>query len=228
MNLPTPVIIGIDLSGPSNTQDTALVVFFPRDEELRLEQTAAGIGDGAILEIVSGLSAAGNIAVGLDAPLSYNPGGGDRPGDQALRTALHQAGLASGSVMTPTMTRMAYLTLRGMAVARGLELAVGKKASAEKTRIELAIAEVHPAGALILRGAPLQAVRDLKSDPAGRQVLLAWLEAQGLRGTASLTDADDHLVAACAAALGVWGWMQGRPAWNHPAQPPLHPYAYVC
>ena len=221
-------IIGIDLSGPSNIRDTALAVFMSRGEELCLERTATGVSDAAILEITAELTGRRKVAVGLDAPLSYNPGGGDRPGDRALRTVLHQAGLSSGSVMTPTMTRMAYLTLRGMAVARGLELTVGEITAAEKPGTEIALAEVHPGGALILRGAPVQAVRGLKSDPSSRQVLLEWMETQGMTGAASLKSADDHLVAACAAALGAWGWMQGQPAWLHPAQPPLHPYDYVC
>jgi hypothetical protein len=36
------------------------------------------------------------IAVGLDAPLSYNPGGGDRPADACLRKAVVGAGLRQG------------------------------------------------------------------------------------------------------------------------------------
>ena len=58
------------------------------------------------------------VVSGLDARLSYNIGGGDRPGDAALRAAIIAAGLRPGTVMAPTFSRMAYLTLRGITVSR--------------------------------------------------------------------------------------------------------------
>jgi predicted nuclease with RNAse H fold len=121
--------------------------------------------------------------------------------------------------MTPTMTRMAYLTLRGISLARGLEDAGVPREQ---------ILETHPGGALVLRGAPLGAVRGLKGNPEARIILLQWLENQGLQGAGSLADPSDHTVMACAAALAAWQWLLGQTAWQHPAAPPYHPYRYVC
>ncbi|MFP3489293.1 DUF429 domain-containing protein, partial [Staphylococcus sp. SIMBA_130] len=79
-----------------------------------------------------------DVTIGIDAPLSYQPGGGDRPSDRALRQRIVKAGMRSGSIMTPTMTRMVYLKLRGISLSRGLE------ANAH-------IVEVHPGAAIGLR-----------------------------------------------------------------------------
>ena len=123
------MIIGIDLSGPSNTADTVCTLFEGRGTALHLIDCLQGSTDADIVKLVVGLQIAEACYVGLDAPLSYNPGGGDRPADKDLRSRLMNAGLAPGSVMAPTMTRMAYLTLRGMAVARLIEGAGGARFS---------------------------------------------------------------------------------------------------
>lgn len=152
--LPTAeYILGLDLSGPSNIKDTALAVFQDQADRLSLISVKTRVSDPEIFALANSLAEAGRVRFGLDAPLSYNPGCGDRPGDKNLRRLLTEAGLPVGSVMTPTMTRMAYLTLRGMSLARGLGHII---------RPAPQIAEVHPGGALLLRGAPLNAVRTLK------------------------------------------------------------------
>jgi len=104
-------ILGIDLSGPTNTADTACLAFQEEGDTLHLTDLIRGAKDEDIYRLAAGLTTQGRLVVGLDAPLSYNPGGGDRPGDRALREKVAAAGLHPGSVMTPTMTRMAYLTL---------------------------------------------------------------------------------------------------------------------
>jgi predicted nuclease with RNAse H fold len=211
--------VGLDLSGPTNLKDTAVVVFRETEKALVLEQTVRGASDPVIHELTAELAAQGSVTAGLDAPLSYNPGGGDRPGDRKLRAELTAAGLPSGSVMTPTMTRMAYLTLRGISLARGLE-DVGLPRDH--------ILETHPGGALVLRGAPLEAVRHLNRDPAAGILVLRWLEDLGLQNAAGIEKADDHLVMACAAVLAAWKYRRGDPAWLEQASPPEHPYHYVC
>ena len=115
------IIIGIDLSGPSNAADTALVSFECRESVLTLTHSVQGASDADIFQIVSEQAKESNVTVGLDAPLSYNDGGKDRPSDSELRSRIVAAGLRSGSVMTPTMTRMAYLTLRGISVAHHVD-----------------------------------------------------------------------------------------------------------
>lgn len=212
-------VLGIDLSGPCNTADTVCTLFEERDSALRLVSCHEGADDGDIVDLVAGLMDGEICQVGLDAPLSYNPGGGDRPADKALRKAVMAKGLSAGSVMVPTMTRMVYLTLRGMAVARLLEGAV---------RGNVRVVEVHPGAALALGGAPVEAVGTLKSEPAARQVLLQWLAGEGLQSICRESNPSDHYVAACACALGAWKWAQGRSSWLWPACPPHHPYDFCC
>ena len=207
-------IVGIDLSGPSNTADTSLVVFRANGERLKLQQSLPGAGDGAIYDIVADLCSQDAVAIGIDAPLSYNPGGGDRPCDSDLRCI--QAGMRPGSVMAPIMTRMAYLTLRGIYVARSLRLI---------QEAPPRIVEVHPGATMALRGAPIYAVKTFKQDAESRQNLLQWLAQQGLGAIANTTPSD-HDVAACAAALTAWKWCTEETVWLHRATPPFHAFDY--
>jgi predicted nuclease with RNAse H fold len=121
--------------------------------------------------------------------------------------------------MTPTMTRMAYLTLRGISIAHGLR-------GIQPRRI--AVLETHPGAVLALHGAPIDAVRLLKKSTAAQENLLAWLSKQGIDGLTALEAVNDHLVAACAAAFGAWQWDNGSSAWLYSAEPPLHPFPFAC
>jgi predicted nuclease with RNAse H fold len=211
--------IGMDLSGPSNSRETALAAF--RDTEkgdLAVRNSLQGADDTEISDFIKGLRPAGEIVVGIDAPLSYNVGGGDRPGDAELRRKISAAGLAASSVMTPTMTRMVYLTLRGIAIARMLP-AVNEKAR---------IVEVHPGAAMVLRGAPVEDVAAFKQRMESRRNLLQWLEKQGLREAAAIRDPSDHYVAACACVLAAWKWFQNKSVWLHAAEQPFHPFDFAC
>ncbi len=210
-------IIGIDLSGPTNTSETALAWFRVDGQGLIYEGSRVGATDQQILDLVSNLG--GDLFFGLDAPLSYNPGGGDRPADQNLRQRLIDAGLVPGAVMTPTMTIMAYLTLRGISVSRFL-----MASNPNGTRI----AEVHPGGSMVLRGADLETVRGMKTRLEARRTLLAWLDRQGLSGVAQIDPGTSHLVAACASALAAWKWSINRSVWITPASFPFHPYDFAC
>ncbi|ABA88731.1 protein of unknown function DUF429 [Syntrophotalea carbinolica DSM 2380] len=211
-------IIGMDLSGPSNTDETVCVVFEEQGALLRLVDFIDGATDRDIVAMLAAVEHCEPVVIGLDAPLSYNPGGGDRPSDKDLRQAIIKAGLHSGSVMTPTMTRMAYLTLRGMGIAR-LVAAVGSTM--------FRVVEVHPGGAMVLGGADIEAVKAMKTDGVARQSLLAWLAGEGLQGVAR-DHATDHYVAACACALAAWKWSRGRSVWYWPACAPYHPYDFAC
>jgi len=116
------------------------------------------------------------------------------------------------------MTRMAYLTLRGIAVACSLQ---------SIPKAPPRIVEVHPGAAVALRGAPIDAVRTFKQDVGARQELLTWLAQHGLDAAAN-ESASDHYVAACAAALATWKWCTGKTVWLHPAAPPFHAFDYAC
>lgn len=215
----TDHVLGIDLSGPSNVKDTVCLAFQISGGRLRLIHSIQGAKDEELYQITVDLLSQGPVVVGLDAPLSYNPGGGDRPGDASLRERIITAGLHPGSVMTPTMTRMAYLTLRGMAVARNLRSIPDPKPE---------IVEVHPGATMALRGAPIADVRTYKVNPKAQQRLLGWLKTQGLDCMEIHKTLDDHHVAACAAALAAWKWDQGTMVWVEPASPPHHPFDLAC
>ena len=207
-------VLGLDLAGPANAADTAAALYRVESGKPILVETATGLDDPAVAAL---LPPGPGLVVGLDAPLSYQPGGGDRAGDRELRRLLKERGLAPGTVMAPTLTRMAYLTLRGMAIARLIE----------KLKPEARIVEVHPAGALVLREAAPLDVRELKRSAEARMRLVARLAEAGL-GPGLPADAGDHLVAAAAAALAAWDWSRGEARWQWQAEPPHHPYDYTC
>ncbi|MBS3750939.1 MAG: DUF429 domain-containing protein [Anaerolineales bacterium] len=212
-------VVGVDLSGPTNVKDTVFLAFEVLGTEIRLNQAIQGAKDHDIHAAAEELLSLGDLVVGLDAPLSYNPGGGDRSGDKTLREKVIRAGLHPGSVMTPTMTRMAYLTLRGTAIARILSSFPEPKPQ---------IVEVHPGAAMALRGAPIADLRAYKMDPPAQQRLLGWLKGQGLDIKDMHKTLDSHHVDACAAALAAWKWHQGDAVWVEPASPPHHPFDYAC
>lgn len=211
--------VGVDLSGPSNPSETGVAWF--REDGARLVYAGSQVGadDPCLVGLIASLSARSEVIVGLDGPLSYNPQGGDRERDRELRTRAVRAGLPPGSVMAPTLTKMAYLTLRGMGVARCLE-----KLAPKPPRI----VEVHPAAALALRGADVRSVRRLKKDALARLQILQFLEEQRLERASAVGTTSDHLIAACAAVLAAWRWAWGDAVWIAKAEPPYHPYDFAC
>ncbi len=212
-------IVGIDLSGPRNFADTCLVSFEERAEEIHLADVREGANDDQLLEAVSTLGQKERIIVGIDAPLSYNPKGGERASDSDLRRFVHAQGGRVG-IMPPTMIRMVYLTLRGLQLTRLLERL--------KPQYTLEIVEVHPGACMLLRGADRDDVRQFKSESRARGRLLGWLETKGLKGIQRAETMSDHYVAACAAALGAWQWSLGKSVWRFASNLPHHPYDFAC
>ncbi len=212
-------IVGIDLSGPRNFADTCLVSFEEHGEEIRLVDVREGADDDQILEVISRLGPKGPVAIGIDAPLSYNPKGGERRSDSELRRFVQAHGGRVG-VMPPTMIRMVYLTLRGLQLTRLLEQL--------KPQYDLRIVEVHPGACMVLRGANQDDVRKFKTESSARGHLLGWLETKGLKGVSRAETVSDHYVAACAAALGTWQWSHGKSVWRFPLDLPHHPYDFAC
>ncbi len=212
-------IFGIDLSGPSNTKESTLVSFEARNNSLQMTTAIEGVTDLSIYGAIGENSANVKVIVGIDAPLSYNPGGGDRKSDKDLQKHIIAKGMPSGSVMPPTLNRMAYLTLRGISVSRFLESYPNKKIN---------IVEVHPSGSMALRGAPVKSIKEMKSTTKAKQTLLQWLENQGLNGIDLSGSVSDHYVAACAAALAAWKWHLRESVWVFKSEMPFHPYDFVC
>src|SRR5690242_20525484 len=104
-------VVGIDLSGPRNSAETYLVSFEEKGDELHLQNVCAGADDEELLQAILELGTQKQITIGIDAPLSYNVSGGDRPSDKELRRLVREKGGSAG-IMPPTMMRMVYLTLR--------------------------------------------------------------------------------------------------------------------
>lgn len=212
-------IVGIDLSGPRNIVDTCLVSFEARGDEIHLQDVREEADDDQILKAISSLGKRDRISIGIDAPLSYNSNGGDRPSDKELRRLVQSHGGGVG-IMLPTMIRMVYLTLRGVILTRMFE--------SFKPQYDLNIVEVHPGACMLLRGANVDDVRKFKKDESARGHLLDWLEKMGLKGIARDEAITDHYVAACAATLATWQWSLGKSVWCFTADPPHHPYDFAC
>jgi predicted nuclease with RNAse H fold len=212
-------IIGIDLSGPRNFADTCLVSFEECGEEIHLVDVSEGADDDQILAAISSINPKEHVVIGIDAPLSYNSKGGDRPSDSELRRLVYERGGRVG-IMPPTMMRMVYLTLRGVVLTRLLE--------SLKPQYDLGIVEVHPGACMVLRGADPSTVRAFKTESLARGHLLNWLETKGLKGIIHKETVSDHYVAACAAALGAWQWSLGKSVWRFASKPSHHPYDFAC
>jgi len=214
-------IIGVDLSGPASPESTAISLFRSVGAKLKFIRFGREGTDEAIRKEVSRAAENGPVVVGLDAPLSYEPGGGQRKRDADLRRLLISRGLKSGSVMAPTFNRMAWLTLRGMGVARLLGQSIG--------RGEVQIVEVHPGGALVLAGAPAEMVRSYGSESSAAYDLLRWLSLLPAIADLPVTSGpSSHSVASVGAALAAWGWRRGTCNWKAEAEPPWHPYDFAC
>lgn len=215
-------VIGIDLSGPSNHKDTYLTVFEAKDNELKFIKYLSHLSDEAILEEVFAQSKTDEVVIGIDAPLSYEDGGGDRKSDKSLRKFIVELGMKSSSIMPPTLNRMVYLTLRGIKLTREIMGATSVH--------PISIVEVHP-GAIIgsrLSPAEIEHVLTYKQDLAVRRILLNWFKQQQVFGVPEILAAESHSIDACAAAIGAWNWKEGKSKWVYPAKFPLHPFEFCC
>jgi predicted nuclease with RNAse H fold len=217
-------VVGIDLSGPKNHRDTVLMVFEAADSQLRFIKCRNHMSDEEILKEIADQSQLDEVVIGIDAPLSYEDGGGDRESDRALRKFIVELGMKPGSIMAPTFNRMVYLTLRGIRLSREIE----RQASSNP----VSIVEVHP-GAVIgsrLSSIEMNDVLTYKQDLQVRKALLPWFEQQQLIGIPDTAAEQTHAIDACAAALGAWHWggHTCTPKWRYAAKPPLHPYDFCC
>ncbi|MCA0988866.1 DUF429 domain-containing protein [Guptibacillus algicola] len=206
--------IGVDLSGPSNTKDTSVAIFSGNQEEMHFKELMEGASDHDIYRRVENEQEV--MVIGIDAPLSYQPGGGDRPGDRAMRNCIKEAGMKSGSIMTPTMTRMVYLTLRGISLSRGL------------ATTSASIVEVHPGAAVGLRLSDINSVLTYKFDIAARKAIHTFLENERVIDIPEHTLQSTHSFDACLAAYAAWKWHHGKASFSFPPEPPIHPFEISC
>ncbi len=214
-------VCGLDLSGPANSAGTALMCFSAAAGRFRWKSLLTPANDAQIIERLQALAADGEVALGIDAPLSYNDGGGLRDCDKDLKQRLRENGLGFIGVMPPTLTRMVYITLRGIWLTRTLA------ALPEGRRIRMV--EVHPGAAVGLRGAPREVLRRYKAGGAEDvRAMKSWLAGQGLTGLPRAFPRSAHEVDAAAAALAAWKWQAGESVWLAKAEPPGRPYDFAC
>ncbi|QPC47866.1 DUF429 domain-containing protein [Mangrovibacillus cuniculi] len=213
-------IIGIDLSGPSNWKDTVMTVFTASDEMLHLDEMIVGASDQMVMDKLMDLRQEERVTIGIDAPLSYQDGGGDRPQDKGLRWFMKEYGLNGSSVMPPTLTRMAYLTLRGIALTRRIQM--------EEELEHFTILEVHPGAAIGSRIPDVLHALMYKKDEESRVVVVKWMQALGLNGLPENLHAETHTVDACAAALAAWCYEERTSTWIWNDVSEAHPFVLCC
>jgi predicted nuclease with RNAse H fold len=126
--------------------------------------------------------------------------------------------------MPPTLTKMVYLTLRGIRLSREIENLL--------TNYPISIVEVHPGAVIGSRFSKeeLEHVLNYKQDLPARKYIREWLGEQNVTGVPTFVEEESHLIDACAAALGAWHWKDPsvKPKWVFRAERPLHPYDYCC
>ncbi len=212
-------IIGIDLSGPSNHKDTVVTAFHEKEDCLEFDSRITGASDAELINFVSSYAEEGSVVVGIDSPLSYQDGGGDRLFERELRRFAKDLGMKSGSVMTPTLTRMIYLTARGIHLAHSL-----------KTIDRVEVVEVHPGVVLASRlsAEDLHHALSYKKEPTDLEWVTDWLASTFL--TEPLPPVNEsHEVDAVLASIAAWHWAaKGKsPTWSMDSQPPHHPFPFT-
>lgn len=193
-----PICLGIDLSGPSNAQYTSLCLF--SDSTITLYNNC---NDQKITEILQQLPSDQAVFIAVDAPLSYQDGGGFRDIDRALRQHLNQQGFKKIGVMAPTMTRMAYLTLRGLRL---------KEVCREFVQVQLF--ETHPGAALVCSGINYELVQKIKNEPQAIQRITKQLAARLPKNITLPKMASDHDLMALSAMLSAYNLSRNLPNWR--------------
>ncbi|MGR9049525.1 DUF429 domain-containing protein [Halobacillus faecis] len=214
--------LGIDLSGPSNSKDTVLVHFKKQRGKLHYAQHKTPMNDQSLITYVEALANKDSVTIGIDAPLSYEDGGGDRESDRDLRSFVTGLGMKGASIMPQTMMRMVYLSLRGIRITREIERLC--------TQHKIHVVEVHPGAALGARMETIDDVLHYKKELSIRKRISEWFETQQMISIPEAVAEESHTIDACAAALAAWHWKdpEYEPAWLYKASLPLHPYDFCC
>ena len=217
-------IIGIDLSGPANHKDTVLTVFQLHNDRLEFEGMIDGASDEMIISRIEAEALSDEVVIGIDAPLSYQDGGGDRTQDKSIREFIKGYGMSGSSIMPPTLTKMVYLTLRGIGITRRINNI--------NTSHKISIVEVHPGAAIGTRmsSSGLAHVLQYKKDRQSRVAIFTWFEKIGLKNLPEETIESTHMMDASAAALAAWHWADStkQPTWHWKTTSSQHPYEFCC
>ena len=214
------IFFGIDLSGPVNIIDTVISWFkYDRSKEkLNLIDYKIGADDYFIFNIIKDLSINNDLFLAIDAPLSYNMNGGDRESDKSLREFLKKKNIKTSSVMTPTMTRMSYLTLRGISITRILET-LKKKPK---------VIEVHPFVSLLINGANKEDIKNVKKNEKAKQNIFNFLKKRQISNLPVIVSKNDHFISSVIAAQIAYFYSKNQYQWRSKRKFPFHPYDFVC
>lgn len=214
------IFFGIDLSGPVNIIDTVISWFkYDRSKEkLNLIDYKIGADDYFIFNIIKDLSINNDLFLAIDAPLSYNMNGGDRESDKSLREFLKKKNIKTSSVMTPTMTRMSYLTLRGISITRILET-LKKKPK---------VIEVHPFVSLLINGANKEDIKNVKKNEKAKQNIFNFLKKRQISNLPVIVSKNDHFISSVIAAQIAYFYSRNQYQWRSKRKFPFHPYDFVC
>jgi uncharacterized protein len=218
-------VIGIDLSGPANHKDTVMTIFQFKNDQLTFEDMIADASDEMMISAITSAASKENVVIGIDAPLSYQDGGGDRPQDKSIRQFIKGHGLSGSSIMPPTLTKMVYLTLRGMALTRRI--------MSMNLMGKIRLVEVHPGaaiGARIGNEDGLYHALHYKKEVESRKAIFEWFQTIGFLGLPDEIPLSSHQIDACAAALAAWHWADPtkQPLWNWKIISPEHPFEFCC
>lgn len=221
-------IIGIDVAGTTNARDTVAAVFDCQGASLSCLSIRSHLSDQDIYRLTVHYAEQDSVVLGLDAPLSYQFGRGDRPSEISLRKIIKEIGMKPSSVMAPTAPRMIYVTLRGVSLSRGL--------AKIRNGGRLEIVEVHPGATIGLHYGAVPVPPQILDYKENNQHEARAFIVQWLQGTMSMLHIEDHLsealtsheVDACAAALGAWKWKTGSYKWIARSSAPDHPYDFSC
>jgi predicted nuclease with RNAse H fold len=218
------IVIGIDLSGPANHKDTVMVIFQLKNDRLIFKDMITDAADEMIISAIHSAALMDEVAVGMDAPLSYQDGGGDRPQDKNIRQFIKGFGLSGSSIMPPTLTKMVYLTLRGIGLTRRI--------SAMKLLHQARLVEVHPGAAIGTRIGPeaLHHALQYKKEAESRMAIFEWFQTIGFIGLPAEIPLVSHQIDACAAALAAWHWADPtkQPMWHWSTISSEHPFEFCC
>ena len=191
---------------------------------LIFEKALTNASDEMLLEAVITEASLDEVVIGIDAPLSYQDGGGDRPQDKSIRSVLKEYGLSGSSIMPPTLTKMVYLTLRGVVLTR----TIMSMNLADKIKI----VEVHPGAAIGTRIDKERFVhaREYKKELNSRKEIFEWFNEIGIKGIPTEFSETTHQIDACAAALAAWYWVDPtkKPVWHWEKITPNHPFEFCC
>jgi uncharacterized protein len=217
-------VIGIDLSGPANHKDTVLTVFHVNNGFLEYKGMINGASDDMIISRIRVEALTDEVVIGIDAPLSYQDGGGDRPQDKSIRQFIKDIGMSGSSIMPPTLTKMVYLTLRGI----GLTRRILNITASHKIRI----VEVHPGAAIGTRigHSGLPHALQYKKEEMSRSAIFSWFQTIGLKSLPEEIINSTHMIDGSAAALAAWHWADStkQPLWHWKTISSEHPFEFCC